>query len=273
MAYLIGKMVFCLLLASVFSIIIGWHLKRFFAEKQHNEQLNRLATERNKYNKEITQLKSLLESSKQKNIKLLKIVNTPSQAITELTNEKATLLNKNKILRQKNKQIKKDRADYQDDLSRLTKERTVLETAQHYLNQVDNEEASDPCAMGCLKEQLVSLMEDRNKVQSTINQLVTELSNEQQCHAELKQNNSPIQAEAATTDEPDDLKKIIGIGKANEQTLKAQGITCYAQIAVFTREDEEKYGNTLGVFSARITQEKWAKQAKQLHKEKYGEDI
>ncbi len=273
MAYLIGKMIFCLLLASIFSAIIGWHLKQFFVTKQHNEHLNRLAAERNRYNKQITQLKSLLENSKQENIKLLKIVNTPSQAITELTHEKATLKRKNSALRQKNKQIKKDRENYQDDLSRLAKERTVLETAQHYLNQADDEAVSDPCAMGCLKEQLVSLMEDRDKVQATISQLVTELSNEQQCHAELKQNKSMMQAKAAATNAPDDLQKIIGIGQANEQVLKEQGVTCYAQIAAFTAEDEEKYGNTLGVFSARITQEEWVKQAKQRHKEKYGEDI
>ncbi len=273
MAYLIGKMVFCLLLASIFSAMIGWYLKQFFAKKQHNEQLNRFATQRNKYNKEIAQLKNLLENSKQENIKLLKIVNTPSQAITELTNEKATLVSKNKILRQKNKQIKKDRENYQDDLSRLAKERTILETAQHYLNQADDEAVSDPCAMGCLKEQLVSLMDDRDKVQATISQLVTELANEQQCHAELKQNKSITQAKTAATEEPDDLQKIIGIGKANEQVLKEQGITCYAQIAAFTAEDEEKYGNTLGVFSARIRQEEWVKQAKKLHKKKYGEEI
>jgi predicted flap endonuclease-1-like 5' DNA nuclease len=273
MAYLIGKMVFCLLLASIFSAIIGWYLKQFFATKQYNEQLNRFTTQSSRDNKQIAQLKSLLENSKQENIKLLKIVNTPSQAITELTHEKATLVSKNKTLRQQNKQITKDRENYQDDLSRLAEERTVLETAQHYLNQADDEEVSDPCAMGCLKEQLVSLMDDRDKVQATISQLVTELSNEQQCHAELKQNKSTIETKIAATDEPDDLQKIIGIGKANEQVLKEQGITCYAQIAAFTTEEEQKYGNTLGVFSARIAQEEWVKQAKQLHKEKYEEDI
>ena len=113
------------------------------------------------------------------------------------------------------------------------------------------------------------LTKDRDQIQAKISQLSAELSTEKQCIARLTEENRMMRVAA----EPDDLKKIIGIGTANEQALKKQGITCYAQIAAFNTDDEKKYGNTLGVFSGRIRQEEWVKQAKKLHQEKYSEDL
>jgi predicted flap endonuclease-1-like 5' DNA nuclease len=235
MTYLIGKMIFCLLLASLFSMMIGWLLKQFFANKRYNEQLNDFAVERDKFN-----------------------------------HLKAELI----ALRDENKQIKGNRAQYQDDFYRLAKERKTLQVANLYLSKTaDENDKVDPCAMGCLKEQLVSLMDDRDKIREKISQLVAELSNEEQCQTELEQNTTAMQAKIGATEKPDDLKKIVGIGKANEQVLREQGVTCYAQIAAFSAEDEKKYGHSLGVFSARISQEKWVEQARRLHKEKYGENI
>ncbi len=72
---------------------------------------------------------------------------------------------------------------------------------------------------------------------------------------------------------PDDLQQISGIGVANEQVLQENGITCYAQLSVFSAEDEKRCGDKLGTFSGRVSREAWVKQAKILHKEKYGEEI
>jgi predicted flap endonuclease-1-like 5' DNA nuclease len=72
---------------------------------------------------------------------------------------------------------------------------------------------------------------------------------------------------------PDDLQKVSGIGSVNEQILKENGITSYAQLAAFNEEDEKRCGDKLGAFAGRISSEGWVEQAKILHKEKYGENV
>jgi len=265
MAYLIGKMIFCLLLASILGVIIGFFLKQFFVRKHYNEQLNRFDVERDTHN--------ILDTNSEGSAKFLKSVETLPPDFSKLAEENVGLERKNNdlnkkivTLRDQNKQIKQDGEKYQENLSRFAKEKKILEKAHRHLSKTNE---ADLCEMGCLKEQLVALTEDRDQIQAKISQLSVELSTEQQCTAELREKNRIMKAVV----EPDDLKKIVGIGRANEQALKEQGVTRYAQIADFTAEDEKKYGNSLGVFSARITQEGWVEQAKILHEEKYGEDV
>lgn len=273
MAYLIGKIIAYLLLASILGAITGWLLKRFFDAKHYDEQLKLFEGERAQHQQYITDLKNawhekqtvlnkknskmkkLLDVSEQENVRLLKPRQPENQQIQTLT-EQLT-------------QLKHESATHQDNVSRLAQEKNVLEEAHQCLSKENEQYAEELCEMGCLKEQLVSLTKDRDQIQTKISQLSSELSTEQQCTTALKEKNRMMQ----TATKSDDLRKINGIGKANEQALKAQGITCYAQIAAFTADDEKKYGRALGVFSARIAREQWVKQAKQLHKEKYGEEI
>ncbi len=61
----------------------------------------------------------------------------------------------------------------------------------------------------------------------------------------------------------DDLKVLSGVGPALEKKLHDAGITSYAQIAAWSDEDVEKYGDLLS-FKGRIEREGWVEQAKDL---------
>lgn len=68
---------------------------------------------------------------------------------------------------------------------------------------------------------------------------------------------------ANTEDEPDDLKKISGIGKKIEGILNSLGIFHYSQIANFSLAEVESVNGHLS-FKGRIEREKWIEQAKEL---------
>lgn len=59
----------------------------------------------------------------------------------------------------------------------------------------------------------------------------------------------------------DDLKKISGVGPALEKKLHAFGVTQFAQIAAFTKEDIDKLDEALS-FKGRIERDDWVSQAK-----------
>lgn len=65
--------------------------------------------------------------------------------------------------------------------------------------------------------------------------------------------------------EPDDLKKISGVGKVLEGKLNSLGITRFEQIAAFTAEDIAKVDELLN-FKGRIEREDWIAQAAELAK-------
>ncbi len=63
--------------------------------------------------------------------------------------------------------------------------------------------------------------------------------------------------------EPDDLKKISGVGPALEKKLHGLGVTTFEQVANFTAEDIEKVDDALS-FKGRIERDDWIAQAKAL---------
>ncbi len=65
--------------------------------------------------------------------------------------------------------------------------------------------------------------------------------------------------------EPDDLKKISGVGPVIEKKLHALGITKYAQVAAFSQADIEKVDLELN-FKGRIDRDNWLDQAAELAK-------
>ncbi len=69
----------------------------------------------------------------------------------------------------------------------------------------------------------------------------------------------------------DNLRAIRGIGPAIERTLHEFGITTYRQIAELHGEQLAAVRGRLESFSARIEREDWAGQARDLHREKYGD--
>jgi len=63
--------------------------------------------------------------------------------------------------------------------------------------------------------------------------------------------------------DPDDLKKISGVGPVLEKKLHALGITKYAQVAAFTKDEIAKVDEELN-FKGRIERDDWLSQAKKL---------
>jgi small subunit ribosomal protein S2 len=63
--------------------------------------------------------------------------------------------------------------------------------------------------------------------------------------------------------EPDDLKKISGVGPVLEEKLHSLGITKFAQVAAFTAAEIEKVDTRLN-FKGRIERDGWIAQAKEL---------
>ena len=67
----------------------------------------------------------------------------------------------------------------------------------------------------------------------------------------------------APNGEPDDLKKILGIGSVLEEKLHEMGIYHYSQIAEFSDEDVNNINTHLS-FPGRIERDEWIPQAKEL---------
>lgn len=65
--------------------------------------------------------------------------------------------------------------------------------------------------------------------------------------------------------EPDDLKKISGVGPVLEGKLHELGITKFAQVAAFTKEQIDMVDDRLS-FKGRIERDEWLKQAAELAK-------
>jgi small subunit ribosomal protein S2 len=65
--------------------------------------------------------------------------------------------------------------------------------------------------------------------------------------------------------EPDDLKQISGVGPVLEGKLHELGITKFAQVAAFTKEQIEMVDERLS-FKGRIERDEWLKQAAELAK-------
>jgi large subunit ribosomal protein L21 len=77
---------------------------------------------------------------------------------------------------------------------------------------------------------------------------------------------APTAIFTAPAGEPDDLKKISGVGPALEKKLHAAGVTRFEQVAAFTAEDIAKLDEHLN-FKGRIERDDWVGQASALAEE------
>jgi len=75
-----------------------------------------------------------------------------------------------------------------------------------------------------------------------------------------------LYTDGATDGEPDDLKKIKGIGPKFEGDLNAKGVYYFRQIAAWTKKDIKMVDEIIDSFPGRIERDEWVKQAKELAK-------
>lgn len=73
-----------------------------------------------------------------------------------------------------------------------------------------------------------------------------------------------LYTDGATDGEPDDLKKIKGIGPKFEGDLNSKGIYYWRQIAAWKPEDVEMVEGIINSFPGRIERDEWIKQAGEL---------
>jgi predicted flap endonuclease-1-like 5' DNA nuclease len=72
----------------------------------------------------------------------------------------------------------------------------------------------------------------------------------------------------ATMDEQDDLQVIKGIGPFIAEKLNALGIYTFEQVGNMTPKIEEEVNKAIEFFPGRVKRDEWAKQAKELFKNK-----
>jgi predicted flap endonuclease-1-like 5' DNA nuclease len=78
---------------------------------------------------------------------------------------------------------------------------------------------------------------------------------------------APAASSTSKTAEPDDLRRIKGIGPKFERALVAMGVTTFAQIAGWSARDVERVAAELGIKPERIARAGWTKSAQALAKQ------
>lgn len=78
---------------------------------------------------------------------------------------------------------------------------------------------------------------------------------------------------AQAVGEPDDLKRIKGIGPKLEKLCNSLGVKRFDQIAAWSARDVAKVDEHLGSFKGRITRDEWVEQAKLLAEGKVTEHV
>ncbi|MET1754447.1 hypothetical protein ABVV53_03045 [Novosphingobium sp. RD2P27] len=75
---------------------------------------------------------------------------------------------------------------------------------------------------------------------------------------------APVEAPLAAAGEPDDLRRIKGIGPKLLTTLHALGVNRFEHIASWTDADLDALDNKLGAFAGRPRRDSWVEQARLL---------
>jgi predicted flap endonuclease-1-like 5' DNA nuclease len=69
--------------------------------------------------------------------------------------------------------------------------------------------------------------------------------------------------------QPDDLKRIFGVGPVLERFLHKRGVFWFRQVAKWEKKDIAKFERLLPNFSGRIERENWVRSALEEHYKKY----
>ncbi|MEM0987254.1 MAG: hypothetical protein AAGK00_00125 [Pseudomonadota bacterium] len=77
----------------------------------------------------------------------------------------------------------------------------------------------------------------------------------------------------AAPSDPDDLKRIKGVGPKMERILNGKGIYLFEQIANFSDDEVAWVNDAIDAFPGRIVRDRWVDQARDLYREKYGEAL
>jgi len=84
--------------------------------------------------------------------------------------------------------------------------------------------------------------------------------------AEERAASAELHASSTPASEPDDLKRIKGVGPAFERKLRSLGVSGYADVAAWTADDIQRMADALGILPQRITRDGWIESAAKLAK-------
>ena len=152
--------------------------------------------------------------------------------------------------------------DWDDELvvaTLLTKEGAIVHPA--FVQNTDSENVREEAGID-VEGQSGEVEADGGDNTSEIEQ-VNEIENASEVEQadEIENTGEAVVAEGGK--DADDLTRINGIGPTNAGKLIEAGVSSFAQIAAWSSEEEEEFGERFA-FPGRVEREEWVKQAKQL---------
>ena len=309
MTYLLSNIIIYLLLAGSIGAIAGWWFGRSATEKKQLKRYRTLlqstdttTSQLSVYRKKLAEqditirrLTSTYTLKERDNSTLAKALINFQKKYKQLKSDCAELEDELIALKKGHTELEQTRNDllslkHSNTLldEQLQAERKLTEDLSKQLEELLNKQIQDNKIPQTNQQGKELTTAEDDQVQTTVSKsarinllrpFVTKLLNKDKPpkHVDPVMTNSEQAPDSVTeatvqqknTVEPDDLTLIKGIGKVNEKILHNAGITTFAQIARFTADDEKHYGEMLGSFRERISQEEWVKQARELYKQKY----
>ncbi|MDZ4287395.1 MAG: hypothetical protein U0984_05530 [Prosthecobacter sp.] len=130
---------------------------------------------------------------------------------------------------------------------------------QHQVSSLNAKAASDPAGFALASKNLARSESQHAEAMAALKSL----------HRQASALQRSLAAGAPAAE--DDLTQIKGIKAALDQQLRAFGIRTYRQIAQMSADDLQAFSELLA-FKNRAHRDEWQRQARELHRAKYGED-
>ena len=183
------------------------------------------------------------------------------------------------------RELEEDLAAKSRELDSLNGSRALAEELREKLDRLHNEPDEAARELQQLHQELAESREELGRVNRELEEALA-LIDEPEVKPSvttLRGNIFEMQKKAAAREavridlnspgaETDDLKLIKGVGKVMEQKLHEYGVYRFQQIGQWTESVIEDFTEKLP-FGNRVTRDDWVSQAKELHREKYGETV
>lgn len=152
---------------------------------------------------------------------------------------------------------------------RAETERARVERTLHEERKAHEAALSAARQEATLAAQKLNDLERRLETQRELEARIDELEAQALEVVSLRQRNAELESKLASAAVPasalpDDLKRLRGVGPAFERSLRALGITTFAQIADFTEADIERVAHSLKLKPERIRRDDWVGAARAL---------
>ncbi len=296
MAYLIGQILLCLLVAALVGGVVGWLLRglgqRARQEAQAAEWATRLRVAEGETHEVRRARDELARRVDERDAALAQFDSKLASARADLKAQAANVA----ALQSEAEALTTKAAEFQAANDATAREsdrlRSELDGKVALIARLESESKAATARSSELHGKLESSTSESSRLRS---ELKAVRQAHEHCDERIATLNSRVreveeqlrrkQAEAASAArsagrpnwllseaprEKDDLKRIWGVGPVLERTMNSLGIYHYRQIAGWSRPDVEWVATQLGAFPDRIERDGWVEQAGRLQAEKYG---